>query len=138
MELLQIIFGNRWRHLLGERDFWEHAPLHVIYFHLLTMGFAFSQAFESLLRKLHKYVPQGATVADLYAGAGVIGLSVAANRKCRQVTTSGCSCHFRLLFSSQIKLNFLVFSFPDLSSALRLTKNQSYPLRRQLNVFQSL
>ncbi|PRQ21510.1 hypothetical protein RchiOBHm_Chr7g0239971 [Rosa chinensis] len=19
-----IIFGNRWRHLLGERDFWEH------------------------------------------------------------------------------------------------------------------
>jgi hypothetical protein len=20
----QIIFGNRWRHLLGERDFWEH------------------------------------------------------------------------------------------------------------------
>lgn len=22
--VLQIIFGNRWRHLLGERDFWEH------------------------------------------------------------------------------------------------------------------
>lgn len=22
--LLQVIFGNRWRHLLGERDFWEH------------------------------------------------------------------------------------------------------------------
>lgn len=21
--MLQIIFGNRWRHLLGERDFWE-------------------------------------------------------------------------------------------------------------------
>lgn len=20
----QIIFGNRWRHFLGERDFWEH------------------------------------------------------------------------------------------------------------------
>lgn len=20
----QIIFGNKWRHLLGERDFWEH------------------------------------------------------------------------------------------------------------------
>lgn len=20
----QVIFGNRWRHLLGERDFWEH------------------------------------------------------------------------------------------------------------------
>jgi hypothetical protein len=22
--MMQIIFGNRWRHLLGERDFWEH------------------------------------------------------------------------------------------------------------------
>lgn len=22
--VMQIIFGNRWRHLLGERDFWEH------------------------------------------------------------------------------------------------------------------
>ena len=22
--MVQIIFGNRWRHLLGERDFWEH------------------------------------------------------------------------------------------------------------------
>jgi len=22
--MAQIIFGNKWRHLLGERDFWEH------------------------------------------------------------------------------------------------------------------
>lgn len=22
--VVQIIFGNRWRHLVGERDFWEH------------------------------------------------------------------------------------------------------------------
>lgn len=22
--VMQIIFGNRWRHLLGERDLWEH------------------------------------------------------------------------------------------------------------------
>ena len=22
--MMQIIFGNRWRHLLGEKDFWEH------------------------------------------------------------------------------------------------------------------
>jgi len=42
------------------------------------------QAFDILLRKLQKYVPFGASVADLYAGAGVIGLSLAATRKCRQ------------------------------------------------------
>jgi hypothetical protein len=23
--MMQIIFGNRWRHLLGESGFWEHA-----------------------------------------------------------------------------------------------------------------
>lgn len=23
--MMQVIFGNRWRHLLGETDFWENA-----------------------------------------------------------------------------------------------------------------
>lgn len=41
------------------------------------------QAFDSLLHKLHKYVPFGSSVADLYGGAGVIGLSLAVTRKCR-------------------------------------------------------
>lgn len=45
---------------------------------------ALFQAFDNLLQKLHKYVPSGASVADLYAGAGVIGLSLAAAKKCRQ------------------------------------------------------
>lgn len=51
------------------------------------------QAFDSLLRKLQKYVPFGASVADLYAGAGVIGLSLAASRKCRQELY--CFCSFK-------------------------------------------
>ncbi|KAJ8449525.1 hypothetical protein Cgig2_005547 [Carnegiea gigantea] len=41
------------------------------------------QAFDSLLRKLQKYVPYGSSVVDFYGGAGVIGLSLAATRKCR-------------------------------------------------------
>lgn len=48
-----------------------------------SLACLFVQAFDSLLRKLQKYVPYGAAVADLYAGAGVIGLSLAATRKCR-------------------------------------------------------
>ncbi|KAJ7015671.1 hypothetical protein NC653_004851 [Populus alba x Populus x berolinensis] len=43
-----------------------------------------NNAFDNLLRKLQKYVPYGASVTDLYAGAGAIGLSLAATRKCRQ------------------------------------------------------
>ncbi|CAA7398467.1 unnamed protein product [Spirodela intermedia] len=80
-----VIFGNRWRHLLGEGDFWEH--IGGIDFSLAPSSFgqANTQAFNSLLRKLQKYVPYGASVVDMYAGAGVIGLSVAATRKCRFV-----------------------------------------------------
>ncbi|XP_021299000.1 uncharacterized protein LOC110427742 isoform X2 [Herrania umbratica] len=80
-----IIFGNRWRHLLGERDFWEHVGGIDISLDPSSFGQANTRAFDNLLRKLHKYVPYGASVADLYAGAGVIGLSLAANKKCRSV-----------------------------------------------------
>ncbi|KAF6169408.1 hypothetical protein GIB67_010633 [Kingdonia uniflora] len=77
---MQIIFGNRWRHLLGEKDFWEH----VGGIDISLAPSSFGQAFDSLLRKLHKYVPCGSSVADLYAGAGSIRLSLAVARKCRQ------------------------------------------------------
>ncbi|MCD7455043.1 hypothetical protein HAX54_026920 [Datura stramonium] len=82
---MQIIFGNRWRHLLGERDFWEHIGGIDISSAPSSFGQANTRAFDTLLRKLQKYVPQGASVVDLYAGAGVIGLSLAFSRKCRSV-----------------------------------------------------
>lgn len=80
-----IIFGNRWRHLLGERDFWEHVGGIDISLDPSSFGQANIRAFDSLLKKLHKYVPYGSSVTDLYAGAGVIGLSLAVSRKCRSV-----------------------------------------------------
>ncbi|KAL2505380.1 S-adenosyl-L-methionine-dependent methyltransferase superfamily protein [Abeliophyllum distichum] len=80
-----IIFGNRWRHLLGERDFWEHVGGIDVSLAPSSFGQANTRAFDFLLRKLHKYVPSGASVVDLYAGAGVIGLSLATMRKCRSV-----------------------------------------------------
>ncbi|KAJ0972604.1 hypothetical protein J5N97_020563 [Dioscorea zingiberensis] len=80
-----IIFGNRWRHFFGERDFWEHVGGVDISLDPSSFGQANTQAFDSLLRKLQKYVPYGSSVTDLYAGAGIIGLSLAAIRKCRSV-----------------------------------------------------
>ncbi|XP_042000046.1 uncharacterized RNA methyltransferase pc1998-like [Salvia splendens] len=80
-----VIFGNRWRHLLGESDFWEHVGGIDVSIASSSFGQANTRAFDSLLRKLQKYVPYGASVVDLYAGAGVIGLSLAATRKCRSV-----------------------------------------------------
>lgn len=60
------------------------------------------QAFDSLLRKLQKYVPYGAAVADLYAGAGVIGLSLAATRKCRSVKCIEINKEARLSFEKTV------------------------------------
>ncbi|KAI3463102.1 hypothetical protein Pfo_019765 [Paulownia fortunei] len=80
-----VIFGNRWRHLVGERDFWEHVGGIDVSMVPSSFGQANTRAFDSLLHKLQKYVPYGASVVDLYAGAGVIGLSLAATRKCRSV-----------------------------------------------------
>lgn len=80
-----IIFGNKWRHLLGERDFWEHVGGIDVSLAPSSFGQANTRAFDALLRKLQKYVPHESAVADLYAGAGVIGLSLAATRKCRSI-----------------------------------------------------
>ncbi|XP_027193513.1 uncharacterized protein [Cicer arietinum] len=80
-----IIFGNRWRHLLGERDFWEHVGGIDVSLAPSSFGQANTRAFDILLQKLQKYVPYESSVTDLYAGAGVIGLSLAATRKCRSI-----------------------------------------------------
>ncbi|KAG2714849.1 hypothetical protein I3760_03G047400 [Carya illinoinensis] len=97
-----IIFGNRWRHLLGERDFWEHVGGIDISLAPSSFGQANTRAFDVLLRKLQKYVPFGASVADLYAGAGVIGLSLAATRKCRSVKCIEINKESKLSFEKTI------------------------------------
>ncbi|GJM92057.1 hypothetical protein PR202_ga08484 [Eleusine coracana subsp. coracana] len=83
--LIEIIFGHKWRHLQGERDLWERYGGVDISLDPCSFGQANTLSFNALLHKLNKYVPRGSTVVDLYSGAGVIGLSIAASRKCRSV-----------------------------------------------------
>ncbi|KAI3978028.1 hypothetical protein MKX01_032405 [Papaver californicum] len=97
-----IIFGNRWRHLLGERDFWEHVGGIDISLAPSSFGQANTRAFDSLLQKLHKYVPYGASVADMYAGAGVIGLSLAVAKKCRSVKCIEINKESKLSFEKTV------------------------------------
>ncbi|KAF5746937.1 hypothetical protein HS088_TW06G01113 [Tripterygium wilfordii] len=98
-----IIFGNRWRHLIGERDFWEHVGGIDISLAPSSFGQANTRAFDALLQKLHKYVPQGSSVTDLYAGAGVIGLSLAAARKCRSVKCIEVNKESKLSFEKTVQ-----------------------------------
>ncbi|XP_058103294.1 uncharacterized protein LOC131246863 [Magnolia sinica] len=97
-----IIFGNRWRHLLGERDFWERVGGIDISLAPSSFGQANTQAFDSLLWKLHKYVPHGASIADVYAGAGIIGLSLAVRRKCRSVKCIEINKESKLSFEKSV------------------------------------
>ncbi|PON61324.1 RNA methyltransferase [Parasponia andersonii] len=97
-----IIFGNRWRHLIGEGDFWEHVGGVDISLAPSTFGQANTRAFDVLLQKLQKYVPYGASVTDLYAGAGVIGLSLAATRKCRSVRCVEINKESKLSFEKTV------------------------------------
>ncbi|GJS22518.1 S-adenosyl-L-methionine-dependent methyltransferases superfamily protein, partial [Tanacetum coccineum] len=64
------------RYVQEKGEFWEHVGGIDVYLAPSSFGQANIKAFDSLLQKLHKYVPLGASVTDLYAGAGVIGLSV--------------------------------------------------------------
>jgi tRNA/tmRNA/rRNA uracil-C5-methylase (TrmA/RlmC/RlmD family) len=80
-----IIFGGRWRHLVGEQEFWEHIGGVDICLAPASFGQANTQAFNSLIYKLCKYVKHGSSVVELYAGVGIIGLSLASSRKCRSV-----------------------------------------------------
>ncbi|KAH9791996.1 mts domain-containing protein [Citrus sinensis] len=65
LRYVQVIFGNRWRHLLGETDFWENVGGIDISLAPSSFGQANTRAFDILLRKLQKYVPYGASVTDL-------------------------------------------------------------------------
>lgn len=98
-----IIFGNRWRHLLGESGFWEHVGGIDVSLSPSSFGQANTRAFDNLLRKLQKYVPYGASVTDLYAGAGAIGLSLAATRKCRSVKCVEVNKESKLSFEKTVE-----------------------------------
>ncbi|BBN13449.1 hypothetical protein MPTK1_6g03570 [Marchantia polymorpha subsp. ruderalis] len=80
-----IIFGGKWRHLLGEQQLWERVGGADICFTPASFGQANVQAFEALLRRLQKKVKRDSAVVELYAGVGIIGISLAVTRACRSV-----------------------------------------------------
>ncbi|KAH7440508.1 hypothetical protein KP509_04G110700 [Ceratopteris richardii] len=80
-----IIFGGRWRHLLGEQQCWERIGGVDICLSPASFSQANILAFESMLRQMQKYVKPGKSIVELYAGSGIIGLSLAATCACRSV-----------------------------------------------------
>ncbi|XP_002961857.2 uncharacterized protein LOC9629655 [Selaginella moellendorffii] len=80
-----IILGQRWRRLFGHSELWERVGGADVCYAPSSFGQANYQSFEDLLQRLQRYVRKGSAVVDMFAGVGVIGLSLAATRKCRFV-----------------------------------------------------
>ncbi|CAI7792323.1 unnamed protein product [Closterium sp. NIES-54] len=77
-----VIFGGRWRHMIGPTDMWERLGGVDVCFTPGSFGQANYKAFDLMLKHLHSLIPRRSSVVELYAGAGAIGLSLAATTQC--------------------------------------------------------
>ncbi|GJP58627.1 hypothetical protein CLOP_g812, partial [Closterium sp. NIES-67] len=77
-----VIFGGRWRHMIGPTDMWERLGGVDVCFTPGSFGQANYKAFDAMLKHLHSLIPRRSSVVELYAGAGAIGLSLAATTQC--------------------------------------------------------
>ncbi len=72
-----VIFGDKWELLCGEKIAWEK----FLGREIAMLPQSFMQAnppmFEKLLLSLQKFIPQHSKIIEFYAGAGVIGLTLA-------------------------------------------------------------
>lgn len=78
-----VIFGGDWKLIKGEEWLWENLLHAEVCFHPASFAQANPEMFEKLLVRLNELIPQGTSLLEYYAGAGVIGLSLLG--RCRRV-----------------------------------------------------
>lgn len=78
-----VILGTEWRLLYGEKYLWESFDGVDVCYHPASFLQANLVMYESMLKKLGKYVSSSDQVLEHYAGVGAIGLYIAS--KCRRV-----------------------------------------------------
>lgn len=78
------ILGPKWIHCFGELYFWEEMGGNQIAFHPACFAQANPALFEEILNQIQSEILPQRDLLELYAGVGVIGLSVA--KKCRSLT----------------------------------------------------
>lgn len=81
-----VIFGPEWHLCCGSPLLWENLAGVDVCFQPANFAQANLDVFEKMLLAIRAAVPRGASVAELYAGVGAIGLSLAAS--CRKVSCS--------------------------------------------------
>jgi 23S rRNA (uracil1939-C5)-methyltransferase len=82
-ERTNVILGSRWMRLAGEPFVCESIGGARIYFPPGAFGQSHLELADRLVERVHEWVPDGAVVAEYYAGCGAIGLGLA--RRCRDL-----------------------------------------------------
>lgn len=70
------IFGSSWNNAVGEEAVWEEIAGKEFAFHPAHFGQANLEMYERLINDIKKRVKKGAIIAELYAGIGIIGMSL--------------------------------------------------------------
>jgi len=90
-----VIFGHDWHRSHGDEFLWEKLNGVDVCFQPASFAQANLDQFEKILETIKDRIPSNAKVAELYAGVGVIGLSLADKCDsivCSDVNASGSRC----------------------------------------------
>lgn len=85
------IFSDNWQLVWGEEFVWERFGEITVCFQPANFAQANLDLFEELLQKIREWIPDGAKVAEFFAGVGVIGLFIAS--KCAWVRCGEVNPH---------------------------------------------
>lgn len=98
------IFGDAWVCTQGAPYLWERLGVVDCAFHPACFSQAHLSLFEEVLFKIREWTPPGASVLELYAGVGVIGLNLVLTAKtvtCVEINPFSLECFER----SRLKLS---------------------------------
>ena len=99
-----VIFSNNWEHFYGCDYLWQSFLGKQFAFHPAAFMQAHKQIFEKMLIYIEENVPKEASILELYAGAGVIGLSLIS--KSNNITLVENNPFSKVSFEETIKKTF--------------------------------
>lgn len=70
------IFGSTWKHFYGESFLWQPIGKDLFPFHPAAFSQVHFPLYEKMLEKIDQWIPPHQKIIELYAGVGVIGLSL--------------------------------------------------------------
>ncbi|MBS0604787.1 MAG: class I SAM-dependent RNA methyltransferase [Verrucomicrobia bacterium] len=114
------IFGEQWEFCEGEPYLWERLGIADCAFHPACFGQAHLSLFEDVLRRIREWILPNASIIELYAGIGVIGLNLAPESKeivCVEINPFASECfelsRLKLQVEQQKKISMQISSSED-------------------------